>query len=83
MHQAEGSQCVWINEPSQKPLEIPERHGMMISSGGTLLMAADRIERTRDCKYLAFGLRELSKHIEKLRGNPTPETVGEFLSLWT
>ena len=83
MHQAEGSQCVWIAEPSQEPLEIPTRNGMTISADGVLLRSADCAKRSKQYRQLEFGLRELAKHIEELRSNPTPEAVGEFLSLWT
>jgi hypothetical protein len=77
------TQCTWKAPPSDEPIEIPERDGMTISTGGVLLRAADRMERSRDFKYLAFGLRELHDHIEQLRANPTAANLGEFLSLWT
>lgn len=83
VYQAPGSQCVWITEPSQEPLEIPTRDGMTISADGVLLRMADCANRSKGYKQLEFGLRELAEHIEELRSNPTPEAVGEFLSLWT
>jgi len=75
--------CTWKVPPSKELIEIPERSGMCCSVSGTLLRAADAVKRTRDSKYLEFGLRELCGHIEQLRAEPTAENLGEFLSLWT
>lgn len=54
---------------------------MHVSINGLLLRAAERVERTRDAKYLGWGLRELLDHIRELRKDPTK--VGEFLELYT
>ena len=76
------TQCVWKTPPSTEPIEIPERNGMMISVSGVLERAAEAAESREDTKHLAYGLRELRKHIDELRQYPTAETLGEFLSLW-
>ncbi len=55
---------------------------MMISVSGVLERAAEAAESREDTKHLAYGLRELRKHIDELREYPTAETLGEFLSLW-
>jgi hypothetical protein len=54
---------------------------MHISINGLLLRAAERVEKTRDAKYLGWGLRQLLDHIRELRKDPTK--VGEFLDLYT
>lgn len=54
---------------------------MKISINGVLLRAAERVERTRDAKYLGWPLRQLLDHIRELRQDPTK--VGEFLDLYT
>jgi hypothetical protein len=78
-----ATQCVWKTPPSTEPIEIPKRNGMLISLSGVLGRAAETCKRSRDNKHLAYSLAELQKHIEELREYPTPETLGEFLSLWT
>lgn len=54
---------------------------MHVSIDGLLIRAAERVERTRDAKYLGWGLRQLLDHIRELRKDPTK--VGEFLELYT
>ena len=54
---------------------------MHISINGVLLRAAERVEKTRDAKYLGFALRQLLDHIRELRKDPAK--VGEFLDLYT
>lgn len=76
------SECTWIKQPSRDPIVIPTRDGMKISLSGTVGRAADVCKRNRSYSHLEFGLRELEKHIEELRANPTEEMLGEFLSLW-
>ena len=74
------TQCTWKTPPSKEPIEIPNRLGMLISTGGVLLRAADLAGRHRHSAE--FGLRQLCEHIAELRASPTAETLGEFLSLW-
>lgn len=40
---------------------------MRISASGVLLRAAERLDRTRDMKHLAFGLRQLYEHLKELK----------------
>jgi hypothetical protein len=54
--------------------------GMVISLGGVLKRAADRVASTRDMNHLLFPLEQLHEHLEQLRENP--ERVHEFFKLW-
>ena len=76
------SQCTWTTPPSKEPIEIPTRKGMKVSTSGVLTRAADCLEGTKEGREFVWGLRELNDCLRQLRENPTPENVGEFLSLW-
>ena len=54
---------------------------MHISINGVLMRAAERVEKTRDSKYLGWSLRQLLDHLRELRKDHSK--VGEFFDLYT
>lgn len=57
---------------------------MTISASGVLERAAQRCERSRDDKYLAFPLRQLLTHLDELYQRRTEAGVlDEFFGVWT
>lgn len=53
---------------------------MKISLSGFLIRAAERLEATRDMKYLGFPIRQLLDHLRELRKDHSK--VGEFFDLY-
>ncbi len=79
-----GSETFPLNDETNRPAD--ETAGFKCSLSGVLLRASERMQRTRDSRYLAYPLTQLCDHIDELRqatsNADAVERLAKFLRYW-